>query len=116
MPLNDGDNEGPLCATIKLSGGPSKFNYYHRGQKTFDTIINTIGCCPTTHKIACLRTVDFNTIYSAVQERPIFLSYDSTLVPWYPRADGTYLKDNSHRLLRTGKVTGIPYIIGDMKD
>lgn len=51
-----------------------------------------------------------------MQTLPNFFSYTSTAVPWYPRPDGTYLKDSPHRLLRSGKVANIPYIIGDMKD
>ena len=99
-----------------LSGGASKLNDYHRGQSTFDSIVSQVGCGSVTDKITCLRQVPYDALYKAVQEQPSFHSYESSSLPWYPRPDGTYLKDSPHRLLRTGKVANIPYIIGDMKD
>jgi len=116
MLLNNGNNENLFRAAIMLSGGASKLNDYHRGQSTFDSIVSQVGCGSATDKITCLRQVPYDALYKAVQEQPSFLSYESSALSWYPRPDGTYLKDSPHRLLRTGKVANIPYIIGDMKD
>ena len=114
--LNDGDPEGLFRAVIIASGPPGKFKDYHRAQGTFDKIVEKTGCDSATDKIACLRNVDYNILYNVLQQIPNFFSYSSTAVPWYPRADGKYLKDSPHKLIRTGKVADVPYIIGSMKD
>lgn len=116
MLLNDGNPDGLFNSAIMLSGGVSKFDDFNRGQATFDAVMKSIGCGDSGDKISCFKKADYQKIYAAVQEQPNFLSYESTLVPWYPRPDGDFLKDSPEALLRTGKVANIPYIIGDMKD
>lgn len=114
MVLNDGNTEGLFHAAIMASGGILKVKDYRQEQVTFDFIAEKSGCGSASDKLACLRTADYDLIYNAVQQIPNFFSYTSTKVPWYPRPDGTYLKDSPHRLLRQGSVADIPYIIGDM--
>lgn len=116
MLLNDGNTEGLFRGAIMASGGPGKMKDYHHAQHYFDEIATATGCGTALDKIKCLRKAPYAKLYNAVQQQPNFFSYESTVVPWYPRADGTYLKDSPHRLLRSGKAANIPYIIGDMKD
>jgi carboxylesterase type B len=116
MVLNDGNTEGLFRGAIMASGGISKWKDYHHGQPTFDFIAKQSGCGEAANKLDCLKTVDYEKLYNVVQQVPNFFSYTSTSVPWYPRPDGTYLKDSPHRLLREGKVADITYIIGDLKD
>lgn len=115
MLLNNGDPEGLFSSAIMLSGGPSKFLDYHKGQQTFDTVAAAVGCGNSAAKVQCIRDAPYDALYTAVQKMPNFLSYESTAVPWYPRPDGDYLVDSPSALLRTGNIADIPFIIGDMK-
>ena len=115
MVLNDGDTEGLFRGAIMASGAILKVKDYKQEQGTFDFFARCTGC-NSGDKLACLRTVDYNKLYNCLQQVPNFFTYTSTKVPWYPRPDGTYLKDSPHRLLRQGKIAEIPCIIGDMKD
>lgn len=116
MVLNDGNPEGLFHAAFMMSGGPVKYEDYHRGQPFFDKYAEDIGCSAAADKIACIREAPYAKAYAAVQGQPNFLSYNSSLVPWYPRPDGTFLKDSPHRLIRTTGIADIPFVIGDMKD
>lgn len=116
MVLNDGDTEGLFQGAIMASGGVLKVKGGEHEQSTFDFVASECGCGSATDKIACLKEVDYELLYNVAQRIPNFFSFTSTKTPWYPRADGTYLLDSPHRLLRQGKVADIPYIIGDMKD
>lgn len=116
MLLNDGNHEGLFRGAIMASGVASKLRDYRQAPGTFDFIASASGCGASNDKVDCLRKAPYSKIFSAVQTLPNFFSYTSTSVPWYPRPDGTYLRDSPHRLLRSGKVASIPYIIGDMKD
>lgn len=114
--LNDGDTEGLFSGAIMASGAIMKLKDYHHGQGVFDSIAEEAGCGSASDKVDCLRKVDYQKLYNAVQKQPTFLSYESTKVPWYPRPDGKYLVDSPHRLLREGKVAKVPYIVSDMRD
>lgn len=114
--LNDGDPEGLFHSAIMMSGGPGKFQNYHRGQEYFDKYADDVGCGNSTDKIRCIRQVPYEVAYAAVQAQPNFFSYNSTIVPWYPRADGKFLKDSPHKLMRKTGIADVPMIIGDMKD
>jgi acetylcholinesterase len=116
MVLNGGDTEGLFHAAIMMSGGPGRFQDYHRGQEYFDQYAEDIGCSTATDKIACIREAPYDQAYAAVQAQPNFFSYNSTLVPWYSRADRTFLKDSPHKLKRETGIADIPFIIDDMKD
>lgn len=110
------ESEGLFRGAIMASGGIMKLKPYSHAQHVFDFIAEKSGCGSTSDKLACLRVADYAKIYNAVQQLPNFLSYESTVVPWYPRPDGAFLPDSPHRLVRAGKARKVPIIIGAMKD
>ncbi|GME62228.1 putative carotenoid ester lipase precursor protein [Neofusicoccum parvum] len=110
------ESEGLFRGAIMASGGIMKLKPYSHAQHVFDFIADKSGCGSASDKLACLRTTDYAKIYNAVQQLPNFLSYESTVVPWYPRPDGSFLPDSPHRLVRAGKARKVPIIIGAMKD
>lgn len=89
---------------------------YHHAQPIFDRLMARIGCGDASDKLACAKAASYESIYTAVQGETIFLSYTATLVPWYPRPDGTYLVDDPAKLTAEGKVADVPFVIGNMVD
>jgi acetylcholinesterase len=80
-------------------------------KNNFDLYAKDCGCADAKDKIACIREVPYEVAYAAVQAQPNFFSYNSTIVPWYPRADGKFLKDSPHRLIRSTGIADVPFVI-----
>lgn len=55
---------------------------YRHAQHIFDGLMEDIGCGYAADKLACARTANYETIFSAVQGQTNFLSNTATLVPW----------------------------------
>jgi len=86
------------------------------GQKYYDQIVAQTGCSGASDTLACLRTVPFAQLKAAQDATPFIFSYQSLVLTWLPRADGTFLSDNPQRLVQQGKVANVPFVTGDCDD
>ncbi|TVY16163.1 putative secreted lipase [Lachnellula arida] len=114
--LNDGNPEGLFRGAIAMSGGALKVDGQQRQQGVFDEMVRSVGCETASDKLSCVRAAPYDAVYAAVQEQPLYLGYTSLAEKWFPRPDGTFLKDSPHRLVEAGIIADVPVIIGDMRD
>ena len=68
----------------------------------YDGIVNRTGCTGAEDTLACLRTVDFDTLKAAFNISAEFV--------WLPRTDGSFFSDFPQHLVSQGKVANIPLI------
>ncbi|KAF8194390.1 alpha beta-hydrolase [Mycena galopus ATCC 62051] len=116
MLANGGDTEGLYRAAFMESGSPIPVGPIENGQKYYDQIVAQTGCSGASDTLECLRTVPFATLLAAQNDTPFIFSYQSLILAWLPRADGTFLSDNPQRLVQEGKVANVPFVTGDCDD
>ncbi|KAJ7480555.1 carotenoid ester lipase precursor [Mycena latifolia] len=116
MLANGGNTEGLFRAGFMESGSPIPVGPVENGQKYYDAIVAQVGCSGAADTLACLRTVPYATLLAAQNASPGIFSYQSLVLAWLPRADGTFLTDNPQRLVQQGKVANIPFVTGDCDD
>ncbi|KAH8891512.1 alpha/beta-hydrolase [Thozetella sp. PMI_491] len=124
LALYDGDstyNGRPLFrAAIMDSGSVASIAPVdgEKAQSIFDAVVEAAGCSSDTDsdKLACLRSVDYETFLSATNSVPAFLSYESISLSYMPRPDGKTLTESPHILAKDGKYASVPIIIGSMED
>ncbi|KAJ6554988.1 Alpha/Beta hydrolase protein [Mycena vulgaris] len=116
MLANGGNTEGLFRAGFMQSGSPIPVGPVENGQKFYDAIVKQTGCSGATDTLACLRTVPYASIKSAIDASPGIFSYQSLILSWLPREDGVFLTDNPQRLVQQGKVAPVPFVTGDCDD
>ncbi|KAF9478210.1 carotenoid ester lipase precursor [Pholiota conissans] len=123
--LADGGNTGGLFrAAFMESGAPIPVGDITHGQKYYDSIVANTGCSSAADTLACLRTVPYASLKSAINKTPGIFAYQEIIdvalqslnLAWLPRADGVFLTDNPQKLVQEGKVAKIPYITGNCDD
>jgi acetylcholinesterase len=62
-------------------------------QPLFDQLVADTGCTGSADLIACLRTIPLDTLISAVNKAPTFLSFNSR-ARWQPSVDGHLIVRN----------------------
>ena len=73
------------------------------GQPYYDFIVNQTGCAGSSDTLACLRTVPFQDLLDAVNLTPNGSGFQSLQLPYEPRTDGVFLKENAQALLSSGR-------------
>ncbi|KAJ6462794.1 carotenoid ester lipase precursor [Mycena vitilis] len=116
MLANGGNTEGLFRAGFMQSGSPIPVGPIENGQKYYDQIVSQTGCSTASDTLECLRAVPFADLKAAQDATPFIFSYQSLVLTWLPRADGTFLTDNPQRLVQQGKVANIPFVTGDCDD
>ncbi|KAF9011296.1 Alpha/Beta hydrolase protein [Cyathus striatus] len=107
MLVNDGDPEGLFRGAFMQSGAPIPVGNVTGGQKYYDVMVDETGCSGSNDTLACLRTVPYGTLKTAIDRTPNYYSYQSLVLAWSPRADGEFLPDNPQRLVQQGKVANV---------
>ena len=74
----------------------------------YDNITRAVGCGNAADKLACLRSVSFEALDSAIQ--------NLTSTSFYPVIDGDFIPDYSSSLLSQGKFTKTPLLAGTNSD
>ncbi|KAI0975702.1 Alpha/Beta hydrolase protein [Xylaria arbuscula] len=70
-----------------------------------DTLSKTVGCDGASDQLACLRSVDPETLFAA--RGSIF---------WYPLVDGAFLTDYPSTLTKNGSFIKVPLLLGSNSD
>lgn len=103
-----GKDEGLFRGLIAQSGADgTDMKNYTNPQKRYDTIVKAVGCNNKRDKLACLRKVPFEKLNATIE-----------LVPgnFYPVVDGDFVPDYPSTLLREGKFTKLPFLLGTNAD
>ncbi|PFH47076.1 hypothetical protein AMATHDRAFT_153008 [Amanita thiersii Skay4041] len=116
MLADGGDTNGLYRAAVMQSGSPIPTGPIENGQKVYDGIVQRTGCSGSNDTLACLRTVPYKTLKTAIDASPSIVDYSSFSSAWFPRADGVFLTDNPQRLVLQGKVANVPFISGSCDD
>ncbi|KAF7357370.1 Carboxylic ester hydrolase [Mycena sanguinolenta] len=134
MVANNGDNEGLFRAAFMESGSPIPVGPIENGQKCmlillpevafhqqtfpqdYDAIVEQVGCSSASDTLECLRTVPYASLKAAQDASPFIFAYQSLVLAWLPREDGTFLTDAPQALVQQGKVANVPFITGDCDD
>ncbi|KAG6908771.1 hypothetical protein DXG01_003383 [Tephrocybe rancida] len=116
MLANNGDHEGLFRAGFMQSGSPVPVADLESGQKYYDDIVMRTGCSGSTDTLACLRTVPYQALKTAIGRQPGLFSYQSLNLAFLPRADGIFLTNNPQQLILEGKVANVPFITGSCDD
>ncbi|KAJ7258780.1 carotenoid ester lipase precursor [Mycena haematopus] len=116
MLANGGNTEGLFRAAFMESGSPIPVGPIENGQKYYDAIVSQTGCSGASDTLECLRTVPYATLKAAQDASPFIFAYQSLVLAWLPRADGTFLSDNPQRLVQKGLVANVPFVTGDCDD
>lgn len=87
-------------------------------QAIYDTVVKNAGCAGSSDTLACLRTVDYETLLSAANSVPGLLSFDSVNLSYLPRPDSSdpFFPVSPEVALANGAFTKVPVIIGDQED
>ncbi|KAF8630270.1 hypothetical protein AX17_005456 [Amanita inopinata Kibby_2008] len=116
MVAYNGNNGGLFRAGYMESGSPIPVGPIEDGQVYYDAIVSAVGCSSATDTLACLRTVPYSTLKSAIDSSPSLFSYQSLRAAYAPGVDGVFLTDNPQQLILQGKVANVPFITGDCDD
>ncbi|KAI4639737.1 hypothetical protein J4E93_009091 [Alternaria ventricosa] len=122
MMLYDGDNNyngKPLFrAGIMNSGSivPADPVDCPKGQAIYDRVVEAAGCASSADTLACLRTVPYTKFLNAANTVPGILGYFTVNLSYLPRPDGKALSDSPDALVKAGKYTKVPFIVGDQED
>ncbi|KAJ7644706.1 carotenoid ester lipase precursor [Roridomyces roridus] len=116
MLANNGDNQGLFRGAFMESGSPIPVGPIENGQKYYDAIVQKTGCSGASDTLACLRTVPYDQFKAAQDASPGIFSYQSLVLAFLPREDGTFLTANPQALVQQGKVSNVPFVTGDCDD
>ncbi|KAF8162761.1 carotenoid ester lipase precursor [Crassisporium funariophilum] len=86
------------------------------GQVHYDQLVADTGCSRAHDSLACLRSVDYSLLKAAVNKSPDFMSRQSLIPVWTPRADGDFLTDSLQNLVKQGSVVKVPIVFGNCED
>ncbi|QUC23524.1 uncharacterized protein UV8b_07765 [Ustilaginoidea virens] len=123
MALYDGDatyKGRPLFQAAIMNSGsviPTERVDSSKAQRIFDAVASKADCRgASSTKLACLRSLDFEDFYHAVNSAPRILDYSSLALSYLPRPDGVILTDSPEVLAKKGRYHAVPVIIGDQED
>ncbi|KZT55556.1 alpha/beta-hydrolase [Calocera cornea HHB12733] len=103
-----GRNDNLFRAAILESGSPTTENYLdtNQTQPLYDAIVEKAGCANATDTLSCLRTVPYETFYTAANDSH----------QWQPILDGTFLPEYPTQMLQQGQYVKVPLLMGSNTD
>ncbi|KAH9855288.1 carotenoid ester lipase precursor [Lenzites betulinus] len=116
MITNGGNPEGLFRAAWMESGSAFPSGDITKVQSTFDFIASEVGCASARDVLSCLRGVPMTSIKAAMDQTPTVISFEALNIPYWPHADGVFLKDHPQRLVIEGSVADIPFVAGSNED
>ena len=131
MVANGGNTEGLFHGAFMESGAVIPSGDVTVLQQDYDDLVRGAGCAGATDTLECLRQLPFQKFKEAVNEAASFWSYlvrhgfldqlstvvnyllQSPDIPWFPRADGTFIKAPPQQLVLQDCVANIPFVTGN---
>ncbi|KAF4610977.1 hypothetical protein D9613_006503 [Agrocybe pediades] len=111
-----GNNDGLFAAAFAQSGSFLSSSPTSRGQVYYDKLVKDADCEDSSDTLGCLRNVPLDTLRGAVDKSPDIFSYRGGAIIWTPHVDGSILQDSPFNLVRDGKISKVPLVIGNMDD
>jgi len=74
-------------------------------------VVSKAGCSKASNKLACLRSLDFDSLYGALKP-----TNDFTLPFYLPSIDGNFIAESPSKQLDKGRYVKIPTIQGQNND
>jgi len=99
--MNDGNSEGLFHGAFMQSGSPRSLQDITAQQTLFDQLVANTERTGSTDPIACLRTVPFDTLMTAINKSPNVFS-STTQHIWHPSVDGQLIARNPYISIRNG--------------
>ncbi len=75
MVANNGNHEGLFRGAFMQSGSPIPVGDISHGQTYYDAIAAETGCSSAADTLACLRSVPYATLKTAVDRTPFIFDY-----------------------------------------
>ncbi|EIW58886.1 carotenoid ester lipase precursor [Trametes versicolor FP-101664 SS1] len=116
MIASGGSTGGLFRAAWMESGSAFPSGDITKVQPTFDFITSQVNCTSASDKLACLRTVSTEDIRAAMDQTPTVISFEALNIPYWPHADGVFLKDHPQKLVQQGSVAKVPFVAGSNED
>ncbi|KAF9779504.1 carotenoid ester lipase precursor [Thelephora terrestris] len=114
---NQGDNEGLFRGAIMQSGSPQTATDISGGQRNYDRLVSDMGCARADDTLECLRDVPYKKLKQGVEDMsPGMFTYKGLSLTWPITVDNDFLSDTPISLVRTGSVTKVPVLIGNVDD
>ncbi|KAG2114333.1 Alpha/Beta hydrolase protein [Suillus discolor] len=114
-----GKSAGAISVALQMlayDGSPTPMGDITHGQRYYNFIVDETGCKESSDTLECLRAVPEDVLQAAVDKTLSSSSYQSLVLAWMPRADGTFLSDNFQHLIQDGKIANVPFITGNCDD
>jgi len=70
-----GKTDGLFRAGLMMSGAPIPVGDITKGQKYYDAVVRDTGCSSANDTLACLRTVSYESLKTAIDRSPSIFSY-----------------------------------------
>lgn len=89
-----------------------------KAQSVYDTVVARSGCSNATDSLACLRSVPYETLLTAVTSLPAIFGYEGINLAYPPRPDpsNSFYPLSPELALLAGEYAKVPIIIGDQED
>ncbi|GAM82932.1 hypothetical protein ANO11243_009180 [Dothideomycetidae sp. 11243] len=122
--INGGDNtyngQALFRGAIMDSGSiaPAEPVDTGKAQNIYNQVVQKAGCGSASDSLACLRTVDYDTLLAATNSVPSILSYSALDLSYLPRPDPSdnFFPLSPDTAIVSGKYAKVPIIIGDQED
>ena len=96
---------------LQESGSPCNLRDIAAQQPLFDQLVADTECTGSADLIACLRTVPFDNLMTAINKSPNFFSYTSVRHGWQPSVDGDFVVRDPQVSLQTGQYAKVRLLI-----
>ena len=111
----NGRNDNLFRGGIMESGAPTTGLYVSStsssAQATYNDVLSKAGCSSASNKLACLRSVSYDTLYNAMNNDSN-VQYNT----WLPVIDGGIIAQSPSKQIANGQYVKIPTIQGHNDD
>ncbi|KAJ8520925.1 hypothetical protein ONZ45_g2284 [Pleurotus djamor] len=116
MVANDGNTENLFHGAFMQSGSPVPVGDLTHAQSHYNKLVEDAGCEGEIDTLACLRALPFDELKAAINQSPSITGYNTLVLPWLPRTDGDFIKEDAQKLVEQGKIANTPYVSGSNDD
>ncbi|KAL8276871.1 hypothetical protein RQP46_010699 [Phenoliferia psychrophenolica] len=119
MIANGTSTDGLYRAAVAQSGSQLPTDNFLHGQKYYDQIVGLVGCTGSKlagGTLACLRTVSYQALKTALGMIPGPFTYQQLQLPFFPRTDGVFIKEAAQKMVTKGEYARVPLWTSDCED
>ncbi|KAG8861931.1 hypothetical protein FRB96_002374 [Tulasnella sp. 330] len=113
---NGGDVQNLFRGAIMQSGPIPPIGDLKGGQGDYNFLVTETGCSGHADTLQCLREVPLQMLKAAIDKTRSIWGYTSLASSWLPRVDGSFITENPHDSLTSGRMANLPFIMGTTDD